>query len=114
LTYSDRLSATTPPPETLKEPVIQEVNATAPVKTPAAEPPPPAAKIAPPAVKTPPAVAKTAPPAAKTSKPAASDAAGGFVVQVTAVKERVEADTIAKRLASKGFPSFVTSPSAGA
>jgi cell division septation protein DedD len=36
------------------------------------------------------------------------------VVQVAAVKVRSEADTIAKRLASKGFPSFVTSPSAGA
>ena len=38
----------------------------------------------------------------------------GFVVQVAAVKERSEADTIAKRLQSKGFPSFVSSPSAGA
>ncbi len=37
----------------------------------------------------------------------------GYVVQVGAVKVRSEADTIAKRLASKGFPSFVTTPSAG-
>ena len=34
-------------------------------------------------------------------------------MQVAAVKVRSEADTIAKRLASKGFPSFVTTPSAG-
>jgi DedD protein len=95
LTYADRLSTTTPPPETLKEPLSQEVKPASAVKTPAAEPPPVA-------------------PGVKTSKPAASDAAGGFVVQVAAVKERSEADTIAKRLASKGFPSFVTSPSAGA
>jgi len=98
LTYADRLSTTTPPPETLKEPVAlegkPEVKPASAVKTVVAEPPPVA-----PAVKT---------------KPAASDAAGGFVVQVAAVKERNEADSIAKRLASKGFPSFVTSPNAGA
>jgi DedD protein len=105
LSYSNRLSATTPPPETLKEavPLVQEVNATAPARTPAPAPPPAA-----PAVKT--------SPTAKTSKPApASEPAGaGYVVQVAAVKERGEADTIAKRLSSKGFPSFVSSPSAGA
>jgi DedD protein len=95
LTYADRLSTTTPPPETLKDPVVQEVKPASAVKAPVAEPPPVA-------------------PAVKTTKPAASDAAGGFVVQVAAVKERSEADTIAKRLASKGFPSFVSSPSAGA
>jgi cell division septation protein DedD len=101
LTYADRLSTTTPPPETLKEPIarepnpLQEVKAVAAVKTPAAEPP---------------AVA----PAVKTSRPAASETAGGYVVQVAAVKERSEADTIAKRLSSKGFPSFVSAPSAGA
>jgi cell division protein FtsN len=33
---------------------------------------------------------------------------------VAAVKERGEADAIAKRLASRGFPSFVTAPGAGA
>jgi cell division septation protein DedD len=91
LTYADRLSTTTPPPETLKEPVLQEAKAAPAAKT----PPPP-------------------PPAAKASKSASTEAAGGFVVQVAAVKERGEADTIAKRLASKGFPSFVTAPSAGA
>ena len=98
LTYADRLSTTTPPPETLKEPAAQEgkpeVKPASAVKTIVAEPPPVA-----PAVKT---------------KAAASATGGGFVVQVAAVKERNEADSIAKRLASKGFPSFVTSPSAGA
>ena len=43
-----------------------------------------------------------------------SDTAGGFVVQVAAVKARSEADTIAKRLSSKGFPSYVTTPGPGA
>ena len=112
---SGRVNATTPPPEPLKEPVqiLQEVKATAPAKTTAVEPPPapPAVKIAAAPVK--PTVPKT--PATKTSKSAAvSESGEGFVVQVAAVKERSEADTIAKRLSSKGFPSFVSSPSAGA
>ena len=33
---------------------------------------------------------------------------------MAAVRARSEADTIAKRLASKGFPSFVTTPGPGA
>lgn len=99
LTYADRLGTATPPPETLKEPVAAdkaapEVKAVSAVKAPAPEPPP-------------------VPAAVRTSKPATAEAAGGYVVQVAAVKVRSEADTIAKRLASKGFPSFVTSPSAG-
>jgi cell division septation protein DedD len=110
LTYADRLTAPTPPPETLKEQVaadkgVPEVKTASAVKAPAPKElpaPPPAA----PAVRTP----KPAPAA---SAPAAGAAAGGYVVQVAAVKVRSEADTIAKRLASKGFPSFVTSPSAG-
>jgi len=111
---SGRLNATTPPPEPLKESVqiVQELKATAPAKTTAVEPPPAA-----PAVKTPaPKISAPKTPAPKTPKPAAvSEPTGeGFVVQVAAVKERSEADTIAKRLSSKGFPSFVSSPSAGA
>src|SRR4026209_437872 len=95
---SGRVNATTPPPEPLKKPVqiVEEVRATAPAKTTAVEPPPAA-----PAVKTATAPAKqTVPktPAPKTPKPAAvSESGEGFVVQVAAVKERSEADTIAKR-----------------
>ena len=40
-------------------------------------------------------------------------AGNGFVVQVAAVNDRREADTIAKRLASKGYPTFVTTPPNG-
>lgn len=106
LTYADRLSTTSPPTETLKDPVVQER------KLEEAKPAPVAKAAVPEVVPEAPA-AKTPAPIAKTTKPAAKDAAGGFVVQVAAVKERGEADTIAKRLASKGFPSFVTSPTAG-
>ena len=38
---------------------------------------------------------------------------GGFVVQVAAVNDRREADAIAKRLANKGYPAFVTMPPNG-
>jgi|SRR5688572_28455801 len=108
LSYPPRLSANTPPPETLKEPVpLVEVKASAPVKT-------PAAPVKTPAPEPPAAAVKTPKPAVKPPvKPAVSEP-GGYVVQVAAVKERTEADTIAKRLESKGFPSFVSSPSAGA
>ena len=95
LTYADRLSTATPPPETLKDPVSADVKAAAAVKAPVKEPAP-------------------VPAVRNTSKPAANDsAAGGYVVQVAAVKVRSEADTIAQRLKSKGFPSFVTTPGAG-
>ena len=40
-------------------------------------------------------------------------AGNGFVVQVAAVNDRREADTIARRLASKGYPTFVTTPPNG-
>ena len=53
-------------------------------------------------------------PAATTPKPAPVDSAlaeprgNGFVVQVAAVRQRAEADTIARRLSGKGYPAFVT------
>jgi cell division septation protein DedD len=48
------------------------------------------------------------------TEPAPREPAGnGFVVQVAAVNDRREADTIAKRLAAKGYPTFVTMPPNG-
>ena len=38
----------------------------------------------------------------------------GFTVQVAAVKERGEADTIARRLSTKGYPAYVMAPASGA
>ena len=92
LTYADRLGTATQPPETLKEPVAP---ASAVVDL-AGERAPVARAVR---------GAKTSP-----SEPPG----GGYVVQVAAVKARGEADTIARRLASKGFPSFVTTPGPGA
>ena len=92
LTYADRLSTATQPPETLKEPVapvsavVERASAPAPVT-----------------------------PAVRGAKSSASEPSGsGYVVQVAAVKARSEADPIASRLASKGFPSYVTTPGTGA
>ncbi|HEY1306561.1 MAG TPA: SPOR domain-containing protein [Vicinamibacterales bacterium] len=119
LTYTERLSTSTPPPETLRtEPIPQALSASerAPVEaitTKAAVAPKPAAKIDK-RDKTDRIEAK----AKADTKAAAARSSGvagtGFVVQVTAVRARGEADTIAKRLASKGFPSYVTIPGPGA
>jgi cell division septation protein DedD len=84
LTYPERLEEPEPPAETLRE-----------LPPPAPEP---TAGITPP----PGRIASTA----VRSEPAGS----GFVVQVAAVRQRGEADTIARRLSTKGYPAFVTSP----
>jgi cell division septation protein DedD len=90
LSYPDRLASNTTPPESLK---------------PAPRPP------APERVSAPPRSAPEAPPArGQTGEPPGA----GFAVQVAAVGERTEADTIARRLANKGYPAYVLSPAAGA
>lgn len=121
LSHSGSLAAPTPPPETLREPIVQNLSAVD--RTPI-EPLPAKkadAKVEP--VKT--DAAKSVPTKADQpkatpkaeAKALAAEAAGsgnGFVVQVAAVKARSEADSIAKRLSSKGFPSYVTTPGPGA
>jgi cell division septation protein DedD len=90
LTYAKRLEAPEPPPEPAVEPVVVP-----PVPVIAEEP-----KVEKPSVS-----------ASATKTVDASEAKGaGFVVQVASLKSRGEADAIAKRLSSKGFPSFVTTP----
>jgi cell division septation protein DedD len=93
--------------------------------------PAPVAAVVPDPVPEPPAepVAETraearpveAPSPASTREAAAAEAAGapeysteGFVVQVTAVRARSDADSIAADLNSKGFRAFVSSPETGA
>ena len=113
---SKRLSETAPVPEPSKEtqtqPIIQEVSAPASAapKTVAEAPRIPVVSI--PQPKSP--AQKPPAPKAPRSAPVNEPAGDGFVVQVAAVKERSEADTIAKRLSSKGFKSFVSSPTEGA
>ena len=90
LTYAKRLESPEPPPEPAVEPVVA-----APVPAIAEQP----------KVERPQAVA----PATKQVDPGGPQG-NGFVVQVASLKSRGEADAIAKRLSSKGFPSFVTTP----
>lgn len=55
-------------------------------------------------------------PAAASVAPAASPGSvtsGGFAVQITALRDRSEADAIVKRLVSKGYPAFVVNPLPG-
>ena len=94
LTYAQRLEAPEPPPEPAVEPAAV-------VPTPAV-----AGKASAPAI-VPAAVLK---PEAPSTEPKGD----GFVVQVAAVQSRSEADAIAQRLSSKGFPSFVSTPGSGA
>jgi cell division septation protein DedD len=93
LTYAQRLEAPEPPPEPAVEPAIVPVPAVA-------------GKASAPAV----IAATTQKPEAPSTEPKGD----GFVVQVAAVQSRSEADAIAHRLSSKGFPSFVSTPGSGA
>ncbi len=47
-------------------------------------------------------------------QPAVSEAAGDYAVQVAALNVRDEADAIAKRLTTKGYPAYVVPPGNGA
>jgi cell division septation protein DedD len=87
LSYPERLEAATPPAETLK----------------------------PPAAATRPAAPRSSPPVPPSpSRAAGAPERGAFTVQVAAVRERREADTIARRLTAKGYDAYVQSPAAGA
>jgi len=118
LTYPDRLEGHEPAEESLKPGSIREpgFNTTAPkpVATIAKVAPPPP-KAAPGTNVVPVATVASPPPSPSAAPPALSrePAGTGFVVQVAAVNDRREADTIAKRLAAKGYPSFVTTPPNG-
>ena len=102
LTYPNRLEGNEPPEETIRPGSgIRDPGSVV-------------AKVAParPVARSP----KPAAPAPKPEVPVAASgepAGNGFVVQVAAVNDRSEADTIAKRLASKGYPTFVTTPPNG-
>ena len=111
LTYPNRLEGEGPPEETLSV-------ASKPAPTKLAVPKSEAVKPALPDRRGAPSVSAEARGAKAEAAPAplaapalASEPRGnGFVVQVAAVNDRREAETIATRLAGKGYPSFVTTP----
>jgi cell division septation protein DedD len=96
--YFDQLMSEQPPAETVK-PVEEAPPATPPVASDAKREEPRAASPAP----------APAPAAASTATAAGS----GFLVQVTALRQRDEAQALAKRLSQKGYQAFVLDPQKG-
>jgi DedD protein len=122
LTYPRLLEDPNPPVETLvplesppdRVPLVaRRSDAPKPAATPS-----PAKRVAPAPPQAPVAAAAPLPAAStsRTSTPAdravAEPVGTGFVVQVAAVRQRSEADTIARRLTGKGYPAFVTTAGA--
>jgi cell division septation protein DedD len=111
LTYPDRLEGQEPPDETFKRPVAPAASAfpRPAVRTPVA----PLSAPAKPAPATPSKQLNVAPTNTALSQVPGEPTGQGFVVQVAAVNDRGEAETLARRLAGKGYPSFVTVPGSG-
>ncbi len=106
LSYAERLTGNDSGPDGLKKPSepVPAVEAPTPKAEPVAEPSAAPAESAPARVPAP-AAAAVAP-----GEPAGS----GFAIQVAALRERKEADTIVARLAGKGYPAYVLAPVKGA
>ena len=101
LTYFNRLDKQTPPLEELK-PAPETRAAAAPASVAPATPP---AESAAPA---------TPPPTVKEPAPLPPEPGGqGYALQVAALRDRVDAEAIAKRLASKGYAAYVLAPARG-
>ncbi|MFP5378498.1 MAG: SPOR domain-containing protein [Vicinamibacteria bacterium] len=105
LTYPDRLDEGAPVPEQLRDDVVPSGDAAealppdttpAPTETPAAAAP----------------AAAEAPPAASAAN--AEPPGDGFAIQVAALQNRQEADSVARRLGDRGYPAYVLAPAPGA
>ncbi|MGH9346961.1 MAG: SPOR domain-containing protein [Vicinamibacterales bacterium] len=105
LSYPDRLAGSGPPEESLKDPGAARLTRSAPAASSAPAAPGPVARSAPDG----PGAASARTVGGATDAPSAP-----FVVQVAAVRERGEAERIAKRLTTKGYPAFVMAPASGA
>ncbi len=121
LSYPENLTGETPPATvapgaaqdmgqvTTQPAPAEAAEAAEPAATPApADEPPPTPKEAP----APRQAAPKAVPAATSTAPAPAEE-GGFTVQVTALKNKGEADAIAQRLQTRGYKAYVVAPSAG-
>lgn len=104
LSYPERLGEKKQPKDQLKpaEKAIEKPPAAA---KPASPPPPAASSPGAPA-------AHGAP--ATSAAPAAAESGGDFTVQIAALNARSEADAIAHRLTTKGYPAYVVPPGNGA
>ena len=102
LSYAERLTGNDAAADSLKKP-----------SEPAPEPPAPKAEAPAPAA-APPTPAPAPAPAAPVAPASTEPAGNGFAIQVAALRERAEADTIVRRLAGKGYPAYVLAPAKGA
>jgi cell division septation protein DedD len=105
LSYFNRLDKSSAPAEKLKPAATTPAPAARATPEPA---PPPAPKKEPPAV----ASAKDTEPSP--ASPGAEPAGTGFALQITALREKGEAETIARRLSTKGYSAYVLTPPKGA
>jgi len=106
LSYAERLTGS----EAANDPMKTTEPAPA-VDAPTPKAEAPVSASAPPAAVAAAGSASTAPaPAAASTEPAGT----GFAIQVAALRERSEADTIVKRLTGKGYPAYVLAPAKGA
>jgi cell division septation protein DedD len=64
--------------------------------------------------KDPPVVASAKDAAPSPAAAGAEPAGTGFALQITALREKGEAETIARRLSTKGYSAYVLTPSKGA
>ncbi len=108
LSYAERLGGTEPAAEQLKK--ADEPAPPAEAPTPKPEAPVPASAAPEPRTAAPAPATLSAPAAAVSTEPAGT----GFAIQVAALRERSEADTIVKHLAGKGYPAYVLAPVKGA
>ncbi len=105
LSYPSRLAGSEPAREKLRAPD------SAPAAAPTARTQPPTpAKITTPAPVPAARAAATNAAAARAAEPAG----GGFAIQVAALRQRAEADSVARGLTGKGYPAYVMNPDAGA
>lgn len=102
LTYFNRLEKQKGPPEELKKP-----------STPPARPAPPRVAENAPRTETK-AIAPPPPPKEVPATSSAEAAREGFSIQIAAVGERSDADTLAKGLSLKGYSAYVLAPATGA
>jgi cell division septation protein DedD len=113
LSYAERLTGN----EAANDPLKKSPEPAPAPEAPKPKPEAPATASAPPAAAPPVAAAVAPPPAAAPAAviSAPTEPAGnGFAIQVAALKERGEADSLVKRLAGKGYPAYVLAPAKGA
>jgi len=78
--------------------------------TPRATPTPATASVSPVPASPSPRVADASPRPVRTPEPSDGATGGSFTIQVGAFKEKPAAESVAKRLKSKGFPAYVNTP----